>query len=312
MVRACVFPGQGSQFVGMGKELAEADSAARDVFAEVDDALSQNLFRLMVEGPEEDLKLTENTQPALMATSMAIMRVLEKSGVHMSHMAAFVAGHSLGEYTALAAAGSLDLATTARLLKRRGQAMQKAVPVGEGAMAAILGLELGIVEEVCETVQGRGVCVAANDNAPGQVVISGHRDAVAAAIDALKERGTKRAMMLPVSAPFHCPLMQPAAEEMKAALDAVALKAPVVPVITNVTAAPESEPERLKALLVEQVTARVRWRESVAAMPSHNVDTVVEIGAGKVLSGMTRRIDRALTPVSVQTPDDIDAFIAGL
>lgn len=312
MTRALVFPGQGSQFVGMGKSLADAEPAAKLVFEEVDDALSQNLSKIMWEGSDDDLRLTENAQPALMATSLAAIRVLEAGGLKVDELASHVAGHSLGEYSALAAAGAFTLADTARLLKLRGQAMQRAVPVGEGAMAAILGLSMEDVTAVCEKAAAGEVVVAANDNADGQVVISGHKGAVERAIDIAKEQGAKRGMLLPVSAPFHCPLMKPAADEMKAALADVAVKRPVVPVIANILAAPISEPEGIVNLLVEQVTGSVRWRESVGSMSSLGVDTLVEVGAGKVLSGLARRIDRSLTAVNLQEPADIEAFVSSL
>lgn len=312
MTRALVFPGQGSQFVGMGKSLAEAEEAARLVFEEVDDALSQNLSKIMWEGPEEDLRLTENTQPALMAVSMAVIRVLEAGGKKVEDIASHVAGHSLGEYSALAAAGAFSISDAARLLKLRGQAMQRAVPVGEGAMAAILGLSLEDVNAVAEEASAGQVCVTANDNSDGQVVVSGHKAAVERAIELAKAKGAKRGLLLPVSAPFHCPLMKPAADEMKEALADVAINRPVVPVIANVIAAPISEPEGVRTLLVEQVTAAVRWRESVAAFGSLGVHEVVEVGAGKVLTGLVRRIDRDLATVNLQDPADIETFAASL
>jgi len=312
MTRALVFPGQGSQFVGMGKALADAFEPARHVFEEVDDALSQKLSAVMWEGPEDDLKLTENTQPALMATSLAVIRVLEDGGVKVADLASHVAGHSLGEYSALASAGAFSIADAARLLKRRGQAMQRAVPVGEGAMAAILGLSLEDVNAVTEEAAQGQVVVAANDNADGQVVVSGHKAAVERAIDIAKAKGAKRGVLLPVSAPFHCPLMQPAAEEMKEALSEVVIERPVLPVIANVLAAPVSEPEGIRNLLVEQVTGAVRWRESVASMSSLGISQVVEVGAGKVLTGLVRRIDRSLGFANIQEPADIEAFTASL
>ncbi|WP_417448833.1 ACP S-malonyltransferase [Kordiimonas sp.] len=312
MTRALVFPGQGSQFVGMGKTLAEAEEAARLVFEEVDDALSVHLSKIMWEGPEDVLRLTENTQPALMATSLAVIRVLEAGGLKVADIASHVAGHSLGEYSALAAAGAFSISDAAKLLQRRGQAMQRAVPVGEGAMAAILGLSLEDVNAVVKEASSVGVVVAANDNADGQVVVSGHKGAVERAIELAKEKGAKRGLLLPVSAPFHCPLMKPAAEEMKEALAAVTIKRPAVPVIANVIAAPISEPEGIRTLLVEQVTASVRWRESVSAFSSLGVHEVVEIGAGKVLSGLVRRIDRELETSNLQEPADIEAFTASL
>lgn len=312
MTRALVFPGQGSQFVGMGKALADAFEPARLVFEEVDDALSQKLSAIMWDGPEDDLKLTENTQPALMAASLAVIRVLEDGGVTVADLASHVAGHSLGEYSALASAGAFSISDAARLLKRRGQAMQRAVPVGEGAMAAILGLSLEDVTAVTEEAAQGQVVVTANDNSDGQVVVSGHRDAVERAIDIAKKKGAKRGVLLPVSAPFHCPLMQPAAEEMKEALADVTIERPVVPVIANVLAVPISEPEGIRNLLVEQVTGAVRWRESVAAMTSLGISQVVEIGAGKVLTGLVRRIDRSLGFANIQEPADIEAFTASL
>lgn len=308
MTRALVFPGQGSQFVGMGKSLADAEPAARLVFEEVNDALSQDLSAIMWNGPEDELRLTENTQPALMAASLAVIRTLEAGGANIADFASHVAGHSLGEYSALAASGAFTLADTARLLKLRGQAMQRAVPVGEGAMAAILGLSMEDVTATCsEAAQGE-IVVAANDNADGQIVVSGHAGAVERAIDIAKAKGAKRGMLLPVSAPFHCPLMQPAADEMRAALSDVEIKRPVLPVIANVLAAPVGEPAGIANLLVEQVTAVVRWRESVASMTSLGIHQMVEVGSGKVLSGLARRIDRDLETVNLQEPADIEAF----
>ena len=311
MTRAFVFPGQGSQAVGMGRDLAAALPAARHTFEEVDEALKENLSRLMFEGPDDELTLTENAQPALMALSMAVMRVLEsEGGMNLGKTASFVAGHSLGEYSALAAAGALGLADTARLLKRRGQAMQRAVPVGEGAMAAILGLELeAAVEVAAAATEGDEVCCAANDNAPGQVVLSGAHAAVERAIGIAKERGARRGILLPVSAPFHCPLMAPAAEEMTEALGAVALAPPRVPLVANVTAQAVSDPETIRGLLIEQVTAMVRWRESVLYLAEQGVDTLVEVGASKVLTGLARRIAPDVNALSVGTPDDIESFL---
>lgn len=309
MTYAFVFPGQGSQAVGMGKDLADSDSAAKEVFEEVDDALGQKLSQVIFEGPIEALTLTENTQPALMAVSMAVVRILEKSGASVAAKASHVAGHSLGEYSALTAAGSLSLPDCARLLRTRGDAMQKAVPVGEGAMAAVLGLDVATAMAVAAEAAGEQVCVAANDNADGQVVLSGHTAAIERAIVLAKEKGAKRAMPLNVSAPFHCPLMQPAADAMAEALAGVDLKAPAVPVIANVTAGPVSDPTEIKSLLVDQVTGSVRWRESVAGMRDLGITTLVEIGAGKVLTGMVRRIDRELSAISIQSPDDINAFL---
>jgi [acyl-carrier-protein] S-malonyltransferase len=308
---AYVFPGQGSQAVGMGKELAAAFPAAREVFGEVDEALKQNLSALMFEGPESDLTLTENAQPALMAVSLAVIRVLETEGkVTVRNTARYVAGHSLGEYSALAAAGALTLTDAARLLKLRGQAMQKAVPVGEGAMAALLGLELDQVLEVAGAACVNGeICAAANDNAPGQVVVSGHAPAVTRAVELAKAKGAKRAIMLAVSAPFHCPLMKPAADAMAQALAKVAVRPPAVPVIANVSAATVVDPDEIRAALVEQVTAMVRWRESVKLMKDAGVTTLIEAGAGKVLSGLAKRIDGELTGISVHTPKDVEEFL---
>ncbi|HCD17202.1 MAG: [acyl-carrier-protein] S-malonyltransferase [Rhizobiales bacterium TMED83] len=310
MKRGYIFPGQGSQSVGMGRALAEEFGAARDVFAAVDDALDQKLSQLMWDGPESELTLTENAQPALMAVSMAVLRVLAENGIKLSDDAAYVAGHSLGEYSALTGTGALELADAARLLKLRGQAMQRAVPVGVGAMAALLGLEFEAVVEVAEQAeQGEEICAAANDNAVGQVVVSGHAAAVARAIDLAKERGAKRAMELPVSAPFHCALMQPAAEEMQAALAETKIVAPSVPVIANVRAAPVSDPEEIRSLLVEQITERVRWRESMIWLADNAAGNLVELGSGKVLTTMARRIDPRLSAQAISTPDDISAYL---
>lgn len=309
---AFTFPGQGSQAVGMGKELADTFPEARAVFEEVDAALGQSLTKIMWEGPAEELTLTANTQPALMAVSLATMRVLEAKGVDLSKAASYVAGHSLGEYSALAAAGSLSISDAARLLRIRGDAMQKAVPVGEGAMAALLGLDFDQAMEVAaEAAQGE-VCQAANDNANGQVVVSGHKVAVERACEIAKGKGAKRAVLLPVSAPFHCALMQPAADAMAKALSEVEIKAPVVPVVANVLAAPISDPEEIRTRLVEQVTGTVRWRESVTWMSENGVSTLVEIGTGKVLTGMVRRIVKSLEGVAVNTAEDIDALVARL
>ncbi|MGE0660467.1 MAG: ACP S-malonyltransferase [Reyranellaceae bacterium] len=313
MKRAFVFPGQGSQAIGMGQELAAAFPVARQVFEEVDEALKQKLSRLMQEGPEADLTLTENAQPALMAVSVAVVRVLEgEGGRRLSDMASYVAGHSLGEYSALCAAGAFSLADTARLLKRRGQAMQRAVPVGVGAMAALLGIELEPAQEACkEAAQGQIVAVA-NDNGGGQVVISGHKEAVDRAIEAAKAKGCKRGMPLPVSAPFHCPLMQPAADEMEEALQSVTLAPPSVPVVANVLAADTSDPDTIRDLLVRQVTGLVRWRESVLFMKGQGVEGLVEVGAGKVLSGLVKRIDKEMTGTAVNGPADIEALLKSL
>ena len=312
--RALVFPGQGSQSVGMGKELSDAYSAAREIFQEVDDALEQNLFKLMCEGPEDQLTLTENAQPALMAVSMAILNVLRKEhGIEIPQVGRFVAGHSLGEYTALTAAGSFTVADAARLLRTRGLAMQTAVPVGEGAMAALMGLDLETAREVAaeatrDTYDG-AVCVAANDNAPGQIVISGTRSAVQRALEIAALRGARRSLMLPVSGPFHCPLMAPVADVMAEALRNVDVKSPAVPLVSNVTAQPVTEPEQIRGQLVRQVTGMVRWRESVLFMHSHGVDELVEIGTGKVLSGLARRIEKGMRGVSVANPTDLVALI---
>ncbi|MCC6920040.1 MAG: ACP S-malonyltransferase [Alphaproteobacteria bacterium] len=314
MTIAFTFPGQGSQAVGMGKALAEAFAAARDVFAEVDDALSQNLSRLMWEGPESELTLTANAQPALMAVSMAIVRVLEKDGGFvLARRCSHVAGHSLGEYSALAAAGAFSLPDAARLLRARGEAMQKAVPVGEGAMAALLGAEIEQAEALCrDASQGTEIAAVANDNAPGQVVISGHKGAIERAAELAKAHGIKRAMMLPVSAPFHSPLMAPAAREMERRLAEATLNTPALPVIANVTVTPTIEPGEIRRLLVEQVTGRVRWRETIASLPGLGVTRVVEAGTGKVLTGMAKRITKDLEPVSLETPQEIEAFLKTL
>ena len=313
MTRALVFPGQGSQAVGMGKELAGAFAAARDVFGEVDEALRQNLSRLMFEGPEAELTLTENAQPALMAVSLAALRVIEReAGLELTRDVAFVAGHSLGEYSALAAARALSLADAARLLKRRGRAMQRAVPVGAGAMAALLGLDLDAARAVASEAAVGEVCGVANDNGAGQVVVSGDRAAVERAVAAAATKGAKRSIMLPVSAPFHCALLAPAAREMEEALSEISLREPHVPLIANVTAAPVSDPDEIRRLLVEQVTGLVRWRESVLAMKAAGVHELVELGAGRVLSGLAKRIDRELTAVSIGTPAEIDAFVKTL
>ena len=309
MSRAFVFPGQGAQTVGMGRDLADAYPAARAVFDEVDSALDERLSDLIWNGDAETLTLTANAQPALMATSIAALRALESAGVTVAD-AGFVAGHSLGEYSALCAAGALSLADTARLLRLRGEAMQAAVPVGQGTMAAVLGLDVATVSAIAdEAAQGR-VCEAANDNDPAQVVVSGHAEAVARAVDLARERGAKRAMLLPVSAPFHCALMQPAAEAMKDALAAVEIRAPRVPLVSNVRAEGVVEPEEIRTLLLAQVTGAVRWRESVAWMVAQGVDEFWELGAGKALSGMIRRIDRSAVTRAVGTPQDV-AAIAG-
>lgn len=312
-MHAFLFPGQGSQKVGMGKSLAEAFAPAREVFAEVDDAVSQKLSALMWEGPAEDLTLTANAQPAIMAVSMAIIRVLEDAGLDMAKHARCVAGHSLGEYSALAAAGSFSLADTARLLKIRGTAMQQAVPVGKGGMCALIGVDLDFAESVCAEAMAEGVeasplCVVANDNAPGQVVISGTMATVKRAGDIAKDKGAKRALMLAVSAPFHSPLMAPAAEKMAQALSEVTIHAPKAALVANVTAAATTDPDTIRTQLIEQVTGRVRWRESVAGLAALDVDSIVECGGNKVLSGMVKRIDKNLTCINLDEPADIDAF----
>jgi [acyl-carrier-protein] S-malonyltransferase len=313
MTRAFVFPGQGSQAVGMGKELAEAFSVARDVFQEVDEALSQNLSKIMFEDADGELILTENAQPALMAVSLAVSRILESEGnFKLADHCQLVAGHSLGEYSALAAMGTFSLADTARLLKIRGKAMQAAVPVGEGAMAACLGLSLEDAQAVAsEAAQGE-VCTAANDNAPGQVVLSGSKAAIERAIVLAKEKGAKRSLLLPVSAPFHCALMQPAADAMAEALAKVAINAPTVPLVANVSASSVTDPQEIKKLLIEQVCGSVRWREGVLFMKEQGVDQLVELGTGKVLSGLAKRIDGDLTGLAVNTPADIEAFLGSL
>lgn len=311
-MRAFIFPGQGSQAVGMGKALADASVVAREVFQEVDEALGQHLFRLMTEGPESDLTLTENAQPAIMANAIATLRVLEKEGgIRLADKADYVAGHSLGEYTALCAAEALDLATTARLLKRRGQAMQAAVPVGEGAMAALLGADVEKARSLAEIAAEGEVCTVANDNDPSQVVISGHRGAIERAIALVKDHGIKRGVLLPVSAPFHCSLMQPAADAMAEALAGADLRAPLVPVYANVTASAVADPDAIRRLLVEQVTGTVRWRESVAAMFAAGVHDYVEFG-GKVVGPMVRRIAPDATAASIVTMDDIEALVKDL
>ncbi len=310
---AFTFPGQGSQAVGMGKDLAAAYPQARAVFQEVDEALGERLSATMFEGPEDILRLTENAQPALMAVSVAVIRVLESKGVSLKDHAKFVAGHSLGEYSALCAAGTFSLADAARLLRTRGQAMQKAVPVGHGAMAALLGLELETAKAVAaEAAQGE-VCDVANDNAPGQVVVSGATAAVERAVEIAKGKGAKRALLLPVSAPFHCSLMQPAADAMAAALSEVEMNAPVVPLVANVLAAPISDPVEIRQRLVEQVTGVVRWTESVTWLAqSGGVTNLVELGSGKVLTGLAKRIAPELSAQAVGSPADIDALVAQL
>jgi [acyl-carrier-protein] S-malonyltransferase len=319
VVRAFIFPGQGSQFVGMGQDLAAAFGTARDVLDEVDETLKQRLSKLMFDGPPEELTLTENAQPALMAVSLAVLRVIERDGgLALKERAVLVAGHSLGEYSALAAAGGLSLGETARLLRLRGSAMQAAVPPGEGAMAALLGTDLDQATAICadaavdpETEQ-RQVVQPANDNGGGQVVISGHKAAVERAVELSRQRGIKRAMLLPVSAPFHCALMAPAAEAMAEALATADLKAPMVPLVANISAAKATDPADIRRLLVDQVTGMVRWRESILAMGAMGVTDFVELGAGRVLAGLVRRILPDAQTTSVGTPDEIEAFLKTL
>jgi len=311
--RAFVFPGQGSQDVGMGRELAETFAAAREVFDEVDEALGQKLSRIMWDGPKETLTLTENAQPALMAVSMAVMRVLEREkGIGLAGTATYVAGHSLGEYSALAAAGAFSLADAARLLKLRGQAMQKAVPVGQGAMVALLGVGLDVAEKVAAEAAQGDVCQVANDNEPTQVVLSGSKAAIDRVAEIGKAHGVRRALPLPVSAPFHCALMQPAADAMADALSKVTIHAPVVPVVANVVARAVSDPEEIRRLLVAQVTGTVRWRECVGFLAASGVTDVFEIGSGKVLAGLAKRIDKTLEATSLGTPADIEAALPKL
>ncbi|MCH7863745.1 MAG: ACP S-malonyltransferase [Proteobacteria bacterium] len=313
MSRAFVFPGQASQAVGMGREVAEAFQVAKEIFEEIDEALKQNLSRLMFEGPDDELLLTENAQPAIMAVSLAVMRVLsEEGGIDLSQTAAFVAGHSLGEYSALAAVGCLSVTDTAALLKTRGRAMQEAVPLGEGAMAALMGLDLETARAVAEEAAGADVCTTANDNAPGQVVVSGTAAAIDRAVEIAKAKGAKRTIMLPVSAPFHCSLMAPAADVMADALAGISMAPLPVPLVANITAQPVTDPAEIRRLLVEQVTGMVRWRECVLTMRREGVDTVVEVGGGKVLSGLNRRIDADLGVLSVGTPETIEEFLNGL
>lgn len=310
-MRAFVFPGQGAQAIGMGKALADAYPAAAQVFAEVDDALGEKLSDLIWTGDIADLTLTKNAQPALMATSLAAMKALESEGVTIS-AADFVAGHSLGEYSALAAAGALSISDTAKLLRLRGAAMQEAVPVGVGAMAALLGLDFATAQAVSEEAAQGEVCQAANDNDPSQVVVSGHKAAVERAVEIAKEKGAKRAMLLPVSAPFHCALMGPAADKMAAALADTTINAPAVPVVANVVAEAVTDPDQIRKLLVEQVTGSVRWRESVLWMGDQGVDQAWEIGSGKALSGMIRRINKEIASRNVGTPEDVAAAAASL
>jgi [acyl-carrier-protein] S-malonyltransferase len=307
-MRAFLFPGQGSQAVGMGAPLAQASRTSRDVFDEVDQALGQHLFRLMREGPDDELKLTENAQPAIMANAVAVFAVLTRDGgVELAKAANFVAGHSLGEYSALCAAGSFDLATTARLLKLRGQGMQAAVPVGVGAMAALLGADLALAQKIADAAAQGDVCTVANDNDPSQVVISGHKSAIDRAVEIARDMGAKRAVILPVSAPFHCPLMQPAAEAMADALSAVVVEAPAVALYANVTAEPTTDPDTIRNQLVEQVTGMVRWRESIANMTAAGVEEFVELG-GKVLGPMVKRIAPDAKVTSVVTIEDVEAL----
>jgi len=312
MTIALTFPGQGSQTVGMGKALAESFPEANAVFQEVDDALGEALSRIIFDGPLDTLTLTQNAQPALMAVSLAAMRVLESRGVRLGGNIAYVAGHSLGEYSALAAAGSFTIGDAARLLRIRGRAMQQAVPVGKGAMAALIGLDYDAAKAVAEEAADGEVCTAANDNAPGQVVVSGAKAAVERAVEIAKAKGAKRAILLPVSAPFHCALMTPAAKVMAEALAGIAIRAPAVPLVANVTAGPESDPEVIRRNLVDQVTGMVRWRESVSWLAANGVTLFAEVGAGKVLSGLAKRIADGVESLSVGTPADIDAAVSRL
>jgi [acyl-carrier-protein] S-malonyltransferase len=313
MARCFVFPGQGSQAVGMGRDLAEAFPVARHVFEEVDEALKQKLSKLMAEGPAEELTLTENAQPALMAVSLAVVRVLESEGkFRLADKGLYVAGHSLGEYSALAAAGAITLPDAARLLKLRGQAMQKAVPVGVGAMSALLGADLEQGLKIAEAAAQGDVCAVANDNGGGQIVLSGHKSAIDRVPEAAKANGVKRAMPLPVSAPFHCPLMQPAADAMAEALARTAIAPPTLPVVANVTAQAESDPDTIRSLLVKQVTGMVRWRESVLWLKANGVHTLVELGSGKVLTGLVKRIDGEMTGSNAGTPAEVEALLKTL
>jgi [acyl-carrier-protein] S-malonyltransferase len=309
-VKAFLFPGQGSQHMGMGRDIYDAFRCAQDVFQEVDETLGQNLTKIIFEGPEADLILTENAQPALMAVSMALIRVLEKEGgLELAQIARFVAGHSLAQYSALCAVGSLSLSDTARLLKIRGKAMQEAVPVGEGAMAALLGLEIAMVEKIVQEAAKGQVCEIANDNSPGQVVISGHREAVERAVELAKDYGAKRSIFLNVSAPFHCALMQPAQNRMAEALQDISIKDPLVPVVDNVSANAIHKGADFPALLIRQVTGRVRWRESIERLAEWGVTTTIEVGAGKVLTGLTKRIAPSLEAYALTTPHDIETFL---
>lgn len=313
MTNAFVFPGQGSQTLGMGKALAENFTEAKEIYQEINDALSFDLTAVMWGEDEQALNMTENTQPALMAVSVAVARVLEKQGgFKLADKASFVAGHSLGEYSALTSANALELSDTSRLLKLRGQAMQRAVPVGEGAMAAVLGLSFDDVSMIAQEVSGEMVCQAANDNADGQVVISGHAQAVEKAVALASEKGAKRAVMLPVSAPFHCTLMAPAAQEMNAALTQIVIRPPSVPVVANVTAQGETDPNTIRKLLVDQITGRVRWRESVQWMGDNGVTRMIELGSGKVLCGLARRINKDIETLNAETPEDIEKLLGSL
>ena len=310
MTRAFIFPGQGTQVVGMGKEIAKAFPAAKHVFEEVDEALKQKLSKVIFEGPEKELLLTENAQPAVMAVSMALIRILQsEASFNIVKDCKFVAGHSLGEYSALTAVQAIELQDTARVLKARGRAMQDAVPQGVGAMAALIGIDLDLAKEIASEAAKGEVCVAANDNAPGQIVLSGHVGAVQRAVEIGKKTGAKRAILLAVSAPFHCSLMAPAADIMAGVLGGVQLNVPMNPIVANVTAAPEIEPLEIRRLLVEQVTSPVRWRESIMKMKKLGVRTFVEVGVGKVLTGMVKRIDRELKGFSIQSAHDIDEFL---